>query len=181
MRVCSISRELSKAMTDQPKAVVVPSLDKLTEQYALLCKQLTVLLQGEQNYVTNLSQFSALVFNSLEKINWAGFYLRNSESHLQLGPFQGQVACTKIPIGKGVCGTVAESSKALLVADVDQFEGHIACDSRSRSEVVCPVVVDGVLLGVFDVDSPEINRFDQSDILGLRAMVAILVSATEWY
>jgi len=154
-------------------------MNNLTDEYTLLCKQLTSLLEGETNFITNLSQFSALVFNSLTEVNWAGFYLMNDDSFLQLGPFQGQVACTKIPIGKGVCGTAAETRQSQLVRDVDQFEGHIACDSRSRSEIVCPVIFNGKLVGVFDVDSPELGRFSEEDRDGIEALVEILVAGTQ--
>jgi len=153
-------------------------MNNLTNEYSLLCKQLTALLEGESNFITNLSQFSALVFNSLSQVNWAGFYLVTDESHLQLGPFQGQVACTKIPMGKGVCGTAAETRQSQLVTDVDQFEGHIACDSRSKSEVVCPMIFDDKLVGVFDVDSPELGRFSEQDRDGIEALVGILVAGT---
>lgn len=155
-------------------------MTRLTNEYSLLCKQLTALLEGDANPVTNLSQFSALVFNNLAQVNWAGFYLTASDSLLQLGPFQGQVACTKIPIGKGVCGTAAKLKQTQLVADVDQFEGHIACDSRSRSEVVVPVIVAGHLIGVFDLDSPELNRFDESDQFGIENMVQILIDHSDF-
>jgi len=153
-------------------------MNNLTNEYSLLCKQLTALLEGESNFITNLSQFSALVFNSLSQVNWAGFYLVTDESYLQLGPFQGQVACTKIPMGKGVCGTAAETRQSQLVTDVDQFEGHIACDSRSKSEVVCPMIFDDKLVGVFDVDSPELGRFSEQDRDGIEALVGILVAGT---
>ncbi len=156
-------------------------MTKLTDEYSLLCKQLDALLQGETNPITNLSQFSALVFNNLSKVNWAGFYLTDSDSSLQLGPFQGQIACTKIPFGKGVCGNAAKSKQTLLIGDVDQFKGHIACDSRSRSETVCPVIANDQLIGVFDLDSPELNRFDQQDKLGIESLVKILIENTEFY
>jgi L-methionine (R)-S-oxide reductase len=155
-------------------------MTKLTDEYSLLGKQLAALLEGESNPITNLSQFSALIFNSLSQVNWAGFYLMTSDSLLQLGPFQGQVACTKIPIGKGVCGTAAKSRQSQLVADVNQFAGHIACDSRSRSEVVCPLVLNGQLIGVFDLDSPELNRFDQQDQYGIECLVQILIDKTDF-
>jgi len=153
---------------------------RLTDEYSLLCKQLTALLEGDSNPITNLSQFSALIFNNLEKVNWAGFYLSASDSLLQLGPFQGQVACTKIPFGRGVCGTAAKLKQTQLVADVDQFEGHIACDSRSRSEVVVPIIVGGQLIGVFDLDSPELNRFDENDQYGIENLIQILIELSDF-
>lgn len=152
-------------------------------QYQLMVKQLDSLLQGESNYITNLSQFSALVFNSLKDINWAGFYLlieSEQPSYLQLGPFQGQVACTKIPIGKGVCGTAAELKKPIIVEDVDAFDGHIACDSRSRSEIVYPILCGNELIGVLDVDSPLTKRFSEDDKEGLQKLIDILTKHTVW-
>jgi len=155
-------------------------MKELSPEYQLLSKQLQALLQGESNLVTNLSQFSALIFNSLSDVNWAGFYIQYENTRLQLGPFQGQVACTNIPIGKGVCGTSAEKRKSLIVNDVEQFEGHIACDSRSKSEIVCPVEVDGKLFGVFDLDSPITNRFGVEDRNGLEHLISLLVNGTSW-
>jgi len=154
--------------------------NQLNQEYSLLCKQLSAILEGETNWITNLSQFSALVFNNVEKVNWSGFYLKSESSILQLGPFQGQVACTKIPLGQGVCGTAAQEQKTQLVADVDQFAGHIACDSRSRSEIVCPIVVNGQLIGVYDLDSPNLDRFDSTDQRGIEALVSILIEKTDW-
>ena len=155
-------------------------MPQLTNEYSLLCKQLSALLERESNPITNLSQFSALVFNHLTQVNWAGFYLAVSDSLLQLGPFQGQVACTQIAIGKGVCGTAAKLEQTQLVVDVDQFEGHIACDSRSRSEVVVPVIVAGHLFGVFDLDSPQLNRFDECDQIGIESLIQILIDHTDF-
>ena len=155
-------------------------MDTLNSEYELLSKQLAALLEGEDNAITNLSQFAAVIFNNLSEVNWAGFYLVNEKSMLKLGPFQGQTACTNIEFGKGVCGTSAATREAQLVDDVDQFPGHIACDSRSRSEIVCPLIVMDELIGVFDVDSPVINRFNSQDLLGIRAMLKILVKTTNW-
>ncbi|MBV1911030.1 MAG: GAF domain-containing protein [Kangiellaceae bacterium] len=155
-------------------------MSKLNEQYNLLFKQLATLLDGETNMVTNMAQFSALIFNNIEDLNWAGFYLVGSGNSLQLGPFQGQVACTKIPIGHGVCGLAAKKRETVTVADIDQFEGHIACDSRSRSEIVCPVIAEDQLIAVLDIDSPLFNRFSQQDIKGIENLVEILVNKTRW-
>ncbi len=155
-------------------------MSELTAEYQLLCKQLSALLDGENDPITNMSQFSALIFNSLQGVNWAGFYLAYSDSALQLGPFQGQVACTKIPMGKGVCGTAAKSGKSQLVADVHQFPGHIACDSRSQSEIVCPINQDGHLIGVFDIDSPHLERFSSEDVKGIENLILILNDATDF-
>lgn len=152
----------------------------LHPEYSLLAKQLAALLEGEDNPITNLSQFSALIFNSIERINWAGFYLVTDKAALKLGPFQGQVACTNIDFGSGVCGHVANSMNSLIVADVDQFDGHIACDSRSRSELVCPLMIHGSLIAVFDIDSPQAGRFNQSDLEGIEALLQLLASGTDW-
>jgi len=148
--------------------------------YELLTKQLESLLSGERNLLTNLSQFVALVYNNLPELNWAGFYIKGAEEQLKLGPFQGQVACTTIAIGNGVCGTSANNKESVLVDDVDQFKGHIACDSRSRSELVCPVVLDGDLWGVFDLDSPQLARFDQHDQCGVEELIKVLIRSTDW-
>lgn len=155
-------------------------MELLDSKYQLLCKQLEALLEGEYNAITNLSQFTAIVFNNLPEVNWAGFYLVNENKKLKLGPFQGEVACTNIDFGKGVCGTAAKTRESQLVDDVDQFPGHIACDSRSRSELVCPIIVEDRLIGVFDVDSPVVSRFSQPDLQGIEAMLKILVKATKW-
>lgn len=148
--------------------------------YSSLDQQLRALLENQTNWVTNLSQFSALLNMNLEDINWVGFYLRVDENNLKLGPFQGNVACIDIAMGKGVCGTAAEKGETLLVEDVDQFDGHIACDARSRSEVVCPIIFEGKVIGVLDIDSPSLNRFNNEDAEGLSLMVESLVELTEW-
>jgi len=154
-------------------------MKNLTPEYSLLSKQLSALLEGETNFITNLSQFSALMFSGLSQVNWAGFYLLTDEGQLQLGPFQGEVACTKIQMGKGVCGTVAQTCQSQLVKDVNQFEGYIACHSISKSELVCPLIFDDKLIGVFDLDSPELQRFNQQDLEGIEALVDILVAGTQ--
>ncbi len=155
-------------------------MSTLSSEYRLLEKQLSALFDGEKNPLTNLSQFAALIFNSLEAINWAGFYLVIDSAKLKLGPFQGQVACTNINFGEGVCGFAAHNRESLLVADVDKFDGHIACDSRSRSELVCPLIIDGTLIGVFDIDSPALNRFKQEDLDGIQALLQVLITSTSW-
>jgi len=130
--------------------------------------------------MTNLSQFSALIFNHLEGVNWAGFYLVVSKNLLQLGPFQGQVACTQIPFGRGVCGAVAKSKKSLVVANVHEYEGHIACDAKSNAELVVPLLVEGQLVGVCDIDSPNLGRFTQADLIGIEALVDCLIKHTDF-
>jgi len=151
-----------------------------TQFYQLVTKQLTSLLAGERYWVTNLSQFCALINTSLDDINWVGFYLNRNDDSLVLGPFQGNVACVEIPFGKGVCGTSAAEIKTLVVDDVDQFSGHIACDARSRSEIVVPLQSHQSLVGVLDIDSPSLHRFDGDDVMGLQRLVEILVESTDW-
>jgi L-methionine (R)-S-oxide reductase len=155
-------------------------MSNLTPEYNLLIKQLDALLNGETNQLTNISQFNALIFNLLPDLNWAGFYIFDGEQTLQLGPFQGQVACTKIKLGQGVCGSSASQLKSILVDDVEQFAGHIACDSRSRSELVVPISISGQLWGVFDLDSPILNRFTEQDRAGVEALVEKLIKLTKW-
>ncbi len=133
----------------------------------------------ETLWFTNLANTSAALMAHLPGLNWVGFYLMH-EGELRLGPFQGLPACLSIPMGKGVCGTAAINQRTERVADVHAFAGHIACDSRSRSEIVIPLVHQGRLLGVLDLDSPEIDRFDQADQLGLEQLVRELLTKTSW-
>ncbi|GIK62118.1 MAG: hypothetical protein JETCAE03_04420 [Ignavibacteriaceae bacterium] len=128
------------------------------ERYRLLVSQIKSLLMKEDNLISNLSNFTAIIKDTFDKISWVGFYLFNGEK-LYLGPFQGKVACTNIEIGKGVCGTAARKRETIIVADVDMFPGHIACDSSSKSEIVIPLIQTGKLLGVLDIDSYELNSF----------------------
>lgn len=146
----------------------------ITAQYQLLAKQLDALLDGEMDSISNLSNASALLNQFLDNINWCGFYvMKNNE--LLLGPFQGLPACVHIPLGKGVCGTSASSRETLVVEDVNAFPGHIACDSASQSEIVVPLIVNGELYGVLDIDSPIKNRFSNDDQAGLEQFVNVLV------
>lgn len=145
------------------------------EKYTQLSKQLDALLTGETNRYANLSNASALLNQFFDRINWVGFYLMDGENELVLGPFQGLPACIRIPLGKGVCGTSAANVESILVPDVNAFPGHIACDSASRSEIVIPLIQDGKVIGVLDVDSPEYNRFDKEDLIGLEAFAAVLI------
>jgi L-methionine (R)-S-oxide reductase len=140
----------------------------------LLIEQLRSLVDGEPNHISNLANASALFFQELPNINWAGFYLCEGDE-LVLGPFQGKLACTRIPFGKGVCGTAAANRQTLPVPNVDQFPGHIACDADSRSEIVVPLVKDGNLLGVLDIDSPVLERFTAADQKLLEACVRVLI------
>jgi len=146
------------------------------EVYRELAAQLSAVIEGETDSVANMANCAALIFNSLPGLNWAGFYLLKG-GELVLGPFQGKVACVRIPFGRGVVGTAAEKRTTIRVADVNQFPGHIACDTASKSEIVIPMVsADSHLLGVLDVDSPELDRFDAEDEAGLRE-IARLISA----
>ena len=144
------------------------------ERYAELAQSLEGLLSGEPDPVANLANTAALVMDGLDELNWAGFYiLRGGE--LVLGPFQGKPACVRIPVGKGVCGTAVERRASVLVDDVDAFPGHIACDANSRSELVIPLMRDGRILGVLDLDSPKPGRFDGEDQAGLEQLVEVLL------
>lgn len=145
------------------------------ENYQLVKKQLQALLEGEENQIANLSNASALLNQFLDRINWVGFYLLDAHGELVLGPFQGLPACVRIPLGKGVCGTAAKNLETIRVADVHQFPGHIACDAASNSEIVIPLIKDGKLLGVLDIDSPEKDRFDELDQEQLEEITSILV------
>lgn len=144
------------------------------ENYQLVIKQLKALIEDEPNRIANLSNASALLNQFLDRINWVGFYLLEN-NELVLGPFQGLPACVRIPIGKGVCGTAAENRKTIRVPDVNKFPGHIACDARSQSEIVVPMIKDGELLGVLDIDSPEKNRFDEIDEKYLEKFIEVLL------
>ena len=146
--------------------------------YAELAQSLRALLEGERDLVANAANMAALLFWSLRDLNWAGFYLVEPErGDLLLGPFQGKPACVRIPIGRGVCGTAAARRETVVVPDVHAFPGHIACDSASNSEVVVPIIRDGRLLGVLDLDSPVHARFDAADARGLETLVRILVES----
>ena len=149
------------------------------EDYALLCAQLKTLVEGERSPIANLANASALLFDALERLNWAGFYLMRG-GELLLGPFQGKPACIRIALGKGVCGTAAETHETQLVPDVHAFPGHIACDSASNSEIVVPLFLSGEVVGVLDIDSPDLARFDEADRAGLEAFARILERACDW-
>ena len=154
-------------------APVVSNLSK-PDLYRELTGQISAVIESETDAVANMANCAALIFNSLPGVNWAGFYLLKG-GELVLGPFQGQPACVRIPFGHGVVGTAAEKRTTIRVPDVHQFPGHIACDSASRSEIVVALVsVDSHLLGVLDVDSPELDRFDADDEKGLRAIGKII-------
>jgi GAF domain-containing protein len=142
------------------------------KQYELINAQVQALISGESDMIANMANIAAVLFNNLEQVNWAGFYLYKQEQ-LVLGPFQGQPACIRIPMGKGVCGTAASRRETMVVMDVHEFAGHIACDAASNSEVVVPIVVNDQLIGVLDIDSPIAARFDDDDRVGLETLVSI--------
>ena len=144
--------------------------------YNALCRDLVSLVDGVPHPIANLANASALLWQELEDLNWAGFYLSEGD-RLVLGPFQGKPACIEIPYGKGVCGTAAEKGEAVVVEDVHQFPGHIACDEASRSEIVIPMTRNGVVFAVLDLDSPTVGRFTQADRAGLEVFVRVLEKA----
>ena len=145
--------------------------------YAQLDSALAALLAGEHDLIANLANTSALLFTTLPQLNWAGFYLLRSPDELVLGPFQGKPACVRIALGRGVCGTAAATRRTVLVPNVHEFPGHIACDSASNSEIVLPLITDnGELLGVLDLDSPVLERFDAIDQQGLERIVRTLLA-----
>ena len=148
--------------------------DKKTD-YELLGKQLQAITDGVTFQISNLSNAAALLYQTLPVINWAGFYILKGDE-LLLGPFMGKPACVRIKSGRGVCGTSAQLHETVVVPDVHEFPGHIACDSDSRSEIVIPLTVNGKLFGVMDIDSPVTDRFDADDLAGLEAFAKILES-----
>ena len=148
------------------------------EQYAQLLSQAEGLLHGERDRIANAANLSALLFNALPDLNWAGFYLYDG-TELVVGPFQGLPACVRIPLDKGVCGAAARTRETQRVEDVHAFPGHIACDSASRSEIVIPLLRDGALIGVLDIDSPLPARFDADDQHGLEAIARAWLDATD--
>ena len=149
--------------------------------YASLADELNGLLAGEQDLVANAANTAALLFDALPDINWAGFYFlraRDGDSELVVGPFQGKPACVRIPLGKGVCGTAAATRKTIVVRDVHELPGHIACDAASQSEIVVPLIKGDTLLGVLDIDSPLLARFDDADRRGIERLAAIFVAGS---
>jgi L-methionine (R)-S-oxide reductase len=147
--------------------------------FAELQQQLAGVLEGERDGLANCANTAALIYHALPELNWAGFYFLRDEE-LVLGPFQGKVACVRIPLGRGVCGTAAARRETVVVPDVHAFPGHIACDADSRSEIVVPLIRGGTLLGVLDVDSPRPDRFDRDDARGFEVLVARLLEASDF-
>ncbi len=144
-----------------------------TADTALIKAQLLALLNDETDYICGLCNASAYLNEILDDINWVGFYLLKSDE-LVLGPFQGKVACTRISLNKGVCGAAATQKKTMRIDNVHEFEGHIACDGSSNSEIVCPIFSDGQLIGVLDIDSPKYNRFDDTDQINMETVASII-------
>ncbi|NOL48661.1 GAF domain-containing protein [Pelistega europaea] len=151
------------------------SLNKV-ETYQLLAEQLQALLSGEHNLIANAANMSALVYHQLPDLNWCGFYLFDG-TELVLGPFQGKVACVRIALNRGVCGTAASTCQTQLVQDVHSFPGHIACDAASQSEIVVPLIKNGQLIGVWDVDSPKLARFDEEDRKGMQTLCEVFLAS----
>lgn len=155
------------------------NMENKKEMYEIMNAQLKSLMEGEEDKISNLSNASALLMSTLKEINWAGFYLMKN-GRLQLGPFQGKVACLRIPVGRGVCGTAVAENKTQRIDDVHQFPGHIACDSASNSEIVIPLHAKGEIVGVLDIDSPIFERFTVEDEEGLEEFARILEMGCEW-
>ncbi|WP_275092317.1 GAF domain-containing protein [Shimazuella soli] len=149
------------------------------EQYTSMIRQLKSLLEDERDWLANMSNTASFLANTLHEINWVGFYLMK-QNELVLGPFMGKPACVRINVGKGVCGTAVAEKQTQVVADVHQFPGHIACDADSRSEIVIPLVVENNVIGVLDIDSPVLNRFESVDKAYLEQLAAVLLEATDW-
>jgi len=157
-------------------ATTVIRADSKPAFYAELAEQARGLLHGERDRIANAANFAALVYHALADINWAGFYFHDG-AELVVGPFQGKPACVRIALGKGVCGTAAATRKTQLVRDVNEFDGHIACDSASRSEIVVPLFDGDRLIGVWDVDSPTVARFDDDDRAGMETLARIFLDS----
>lgn len=161
---CSLDELKARAAWPKPK------------QYEAILKDVRALIEGEPDWIANTANVAAVLFESLKDVNWAGFYFLQGDE-LVLGPFQGRPACVRIAVGRGVCGTAVSRRETLVVPDVHEFPGHIACDSASNSEVVVPLVRDGRVIGVLDIDSPKTGRFDAEDGRGLEAVAKVLVAA----
>jgi L-methionine (R)-S-oxide reductase len=145
--------------------------------YPLLQKQIQSLLENETDVIANMANFSAFIFQEMDKINWAGFYFVK-DNQLVLGPFQGKVACVRIPWGKGVCGTAAEKQNSIIVENVNSFPGHIACDGASKSELVIPLIINNKTFAVFDIDSPNRARFNEDDKQSMESLIKIFMDTT---
>jgi GAF domain-containing protein len=157
---------------------IIPHFPMPLPAYEKLAADLAALLSGERDFLANMANAAALVYHTLPELNWAGFYLLK-QGQLVLGPFQGRPACVRILPGRGVCGTSAERRETIIVPDVQRFPGHIACDAASRSEIVVPLLAGEQLLGVLDLDSPRLARFDETDARGLEELVRLLLAGSE--
>lgn len=164
---------------DQVDTLDMSTPDAKRASYKLLVNQVSAVIEGERDWLANLAQFSALVYQCVPSLNWAGFYMARGQE-LVVGPFQGRLACVRIPFTRGVCGACASTREIQLVEDVHAFPGHIACDSASNSELVLPVLVGERLVAVLDLDSPETARFDAEDARGFAVAVAVLACGTDW-
>jgi L-methionine (R)-S-oxide reductase len=160
-------------------SVAQPATANKVEFYRELSLQLSSLLEGERDSIANAANTAALLYRTLPDVNWVGFYFLKGKE-LVLGPFQGQPACVRIAIGKGVCGASAERRESVVVPDVNAFPGHIACDSASRSELVVPLIQSGAIVGVLDLDSPSLARFDEADRKGCEELAAVYLAALQW-
>jgi len=147
------------------------------KNYKALYDSMKALIDNERDWIANMANVSSLLYHHLENVNWVGFYLMR-DGELVLGPFQGKPACIRIEVGSGVCGTAVKEKKAIIVDDVDQFKGHIACDTDSKSEIVIPLVKNGEIIGVLDIDSPLLNNFNEVDKIYLEKMVRYLIETS---
>jgi L-methionine (R)-S-oxide reductase len=152
-------------------------MPRVSSPYVELLDELRALLEDERDFIANAANCASLLYHGLPNVNWAGFYLMKRKQ-LVLGPFQGKPACIRIDLGKGVCGTAAMNQETMVVPDVRGFAGHIACDDSSRSEIVVPLLAEKSLIGVLDLDSPLLNRFDQSDARGLAEVARVLLESS---
>ncbi len=162
------------------EALKIPEFKSKKELYRFMNMRLVGILSSETDWLANLCNAAALMNQLMDGINWVGFYLTKGTDELILGPFQGKPACVHLSYGKGVCGTAAHKKEIQLVADVHAFEGHVACDPDSRSEIVIPLIVEDEVMGVLDIDSPVINRFDEEDMEGLKKVSKTLVDYLNW-
>lgn len=151
---------------------------RIETDYDLLAGQAEGLLSGQRHRIANAANLSALLYQELPRVNWAGFYFLEGDT-LVLGPFQGRPACVEIPLGRGVCGTAAAERRTVVVEDVHRFEGHIACDAASASELVVPLISDGVVLGVLDIDSPDRGRFTAADAAGVERLASLFLDSSD--
>ena len=158
---------------------LIPTDISKSTVYKIIARQALSLFENERDFIANAANLSALLFHSLPDVNWVGFYLLKG-SELVLAPFQGKVACVRLPLGKGVCGTSAFERKIIIVDNVHEFEGHIACDSSSNSEIVIPLIINDHIIGVLDIDSPIFNRFNSDDQRGLEELTNIFLNNSDY-